>query len=120
MTPDHLWQMVADDLPSEFPPLKTLSVLPNNLPVQLTSFIGRERELAQTNDLLSNAHLLTLIGPGGTGKTRLALQLAAEVLPEFSDGVWLVELAPLADPALVLQTIASDLRLAGDPRHVAE
>ena len=107
--------MVADGLRVEFPPLKTLSVLPNNLPVQLNSFVGRERELAQTKDLLASAHLLTLIGPGGTGKTRLTLQLAAEVLPEFADGVWLVELAPLADPALVLQTVAATLGLREIP-----
>ncbi len=112
---EHIFQLVAPDLPAEFPPLKTLNALPNNLPVQITSFIGRERELAQTNEMLSNTHLLTLIGPGGTGKTRLTLQLAAEVLPGFTDGVWLVELAPLADPALVLQTIASTLGLREIP-----
>jgi len=112
---EHIFQVVAPDLPAEFPPLKTLNALPNNLPTQLTSFIGRERELAQTNDMLSNTHLLTVIGPGGTGKTRLTLQLAAEVLPGFTDGVWLVELAPLADPALVLQTIASTLGLREIP-----
>ena len=109
LNPEHLWQMVAEGLRVDFPPLKTLSEIPNNLPVQLNSFVGREHELAQTKELLASAHLLTLIGPGGTGKTRLTLQLAAEVLPEFADGVWLVELAPLADPALVLQTVAATL-----------
>src|SRR5512143_1390233 len=102
---EHLWQMVAPDLPAYFPPLDTLDVSPNNLPVQLTSFVGRERELAEARQLLTTARLLTLIGPGGTGKTRLSLQLAADLLPSFAKGAWLVELAPLTDPALILQTI---------------
>ena len=112
---DHLWQLVADDLRLEFPALKTIYTIPNNLPVQLTSFIGRRRELAQAKEMLAATHLLTLIGPGGTGKTRHTLELAAEVLPEFLDGAWLVELAPLADPALVLQTIVMALSLRANP-----
>jgi predicted ATPase len=105
--PEHLYQVVAPDLPADFPPLKTLDTFPNNLPIQLTSFIGRERELTEAKEKLASARLLTFIGPGGTGKTRLSLQLAADLLPTFTDGVWLVELAPLADPSLILQTIAS-------------
>jgi predicted ATPase/transcriptional regulator with XRE-family HTH domain len=89
--------------------------LPHNLPVQLTSFIGREHELSQIKQLLTTTHLLTLTGPGGTGKTRLALQLAGEVLELFADGVWLVELAPLADPSLVPQTIMSVFGLREQP-----
>ncbi|HZJ22825.1 MAG TPA: AAA family ATPase, partial [Anaerolineales bacterium] len=81
----------------------------NNLPVQLTSFIGREHELAEAKQKLEGARLLTLIGPGGTGKTRLSLQLAADMVPSFNDGVWLVELAPLTDPSLILQSVASIL-----------
>jgi predicted ATPase/class 3 adenylate cyclase len=115
MTLERLWQPVAGDLRADFPPLKSLSLIPNNLPVQLTSFVGREHELSQTKDLLASTHLLTLIGPGGTGKTRLGLQLAAEVFPEFADGAWLVELAPLADPALLLQTVAATLGLREIP-----
>jgi predicted ATPase/class 3 adenylate cyclase len=115
MNREHLWQLVADDLRSEFPSLRTLNEHPNNLPVQLNSFVGRERELAQTKDLLSATHLLTLIGPGGTGKTRMAVHLAGETLPAFTDGAWLVELAPLADPALVLQTVAATLGLRENP-----
>ena len=107
--PEHVFQLVAPDLPADFPPLRSLNAFPNNLPVQLTSFIGRERELADAKRLLMSTRLLTVIGPGGTGKTRLSLQLAADCLPAFADGVWVVELAPLADPALVLQTIASAL-----------
>ena len=115
LNPERLWQVTAPDLLSEFPPFKSLNAIPNSLPVQVNSFIGRERELAQTKELLTSTHLLTLIGPGGTGKTRLTLQLAAEVLPEFADGVWLVELAPITDPELVLQTIAAALGLREIP-----
>ena len=115
LTPERLWQVTAPDLLSEFPALKSLNAIPNNLPVQTNSFIGREHELTQTKELLTSTHLLTLIGPGGTGKTRLTLQLAAEVLPEYADGVWLVELAPLTNPALVLQTTAATLGLREIP-----
>lgn len=115
MIPEHLWQLAAPDLRLEFPPLSSLITFPNNLPAQLNSFVGRQHELTQIKELLSDIHLLTLIGPGGTGKTRLAVQLAAELLPAFADGVWLVELAPLADPTLVLQTIAATLGLREIP-----
>ena len=104
--PLHIYQVVAPDLPTNFPPLKTLGSFPHNLPLQLTSFVGREREASELKQLLSNTRLLTLIGPGGTGKTRLALKTAEDLLPSFADGIWLVELAPLADPNLILQTIA--------------
>ncbi len=113
---EHIFQVVAPDLPADFPPLKSLA-LPNNLPTQLTSFIGREHELAEIKQMLTTTHLLTVTGPGGTGKTRLALQLAAKVLEEFTDGVWLIELAPLADPALVTQTVASTLGVREQPRR---
>ena len=109
--PEHIFQLVASDLPNEFPALTSLNALPNNLPSQLTSFIGREREMQDVRRLLSTARLLTLIGPGGTGKTRLSLQLAADQLPSFKNGVWLVELAPLTDPAIIVSTIADVLEL---------
>lgn len=109
--PEQIFQLLALDLLKEFPPLHSLSILPNNLPSQLTSFIGREREMQEARKLLDSARLLTLIGPGGTGKTRLSLQLAADRLSEFKDGVWLVELAPLADPAFIISTIADVLEL---------
>jgi len=108
---EHVFQLTHPDLPVEFPPIKSLDSYPNNLPIQLTSFIGRERELAEAKKRFASARLLTLIGPGGTGKTRLSLQIGAELLPTFADGVWLVELAPLADPSLIMQTIASVLGL---------
>src|SRR5438876_5238593 len=86
-----------------------MSTVLTNLPVQLTSFIGREQELAELLRLLPTTRLLTLTGSGGTGKTRLSLELAAAVLDDYRDGVWLVELAPLSDPALVTVAIASTL-----------
>ncbi|MDH5643608.1 MAG: adenylate/guanylate cyclase domain-containing protein, partial [Gemmatimonadota bacterium] len=107
--PEHIFQVTTEGLPVEFSALKSLSSLPNNLPLQLTTFIGRENEMAEAKKRLTSARLLTLIGPGGTGKTRLSLQLGADLLSKFSDGVWFVELAPLADPALIMQALASAL-----------
>jgi predicted ATPase/class 3 adenylate cyclase len=107
--PKHLYQLVIEGLPSDFPPLKSLDVSPNNLPVQLTSFVGRSKELGEVKQLLSNERLLTLTGPGGSGKTRLALQVAAEVIEYFRDGVFFVALAPITDPGLVPSTIAQPL-----------
>ncbi len=107
--PQRLFQVVSGNLPSDFPPLKTLVAFPNNLPAQLTSFVGRAKELSEVKRMLSATRLLTLTGTGGAGKTRLALQLAKEVLPQFNDGVWLVELTSLSEPGLVAQTVASIL-----------
>ncbi|HET6948467.1 MAG TPA: tetratricopeptide repeat protein [bacterium] len=107
--PTRLYQVVSRDLPSEFPPLRSLATLPNNLPVQLTSFVGREREMTGIKAQLAGARLLTLTGSGGCGKTRLAVHVAADVLDDFPDGVWLVELATLADARLIPQTIAGAL-----------
>lgn len=107
--PERVYQLVIDGLPHEFPPLKTLDYRPNNLPVQLTSFVGREREMADVKRALAGTRLLTLTGAGGAGKTRLAMQAAADVIDEYENGVWLVELAPLADPTLVPQTVAAAL-----------
>ena len=118
--PETVFQLLHPDLPSEFPPLKSLDnpALPNNLPRQVTSFIGREKEMEVVKSLLGKASLLTLTGSGGCGKTRLALQVAAEVLENYPDGAWFVELAALADPALVPQTVAQALSVteeAGKP-----
>jgi predicted ATPase/class 3 adenylate cyclase len=113
--PELLSMLVIEGLPSSFPPLKTLDVVPNNLPTQLTSFLGRERELAEASVLLRDARLLTLTGPGGTGKTRLSLQLAAEATDAFQDGVYFVPLGPISEPGLVLPTMAQALGLP-DPR----
>ncbi|MGE5074075.1 MAG: adenylate/guanylate cyclase domain-containing protein, partial [Anaerolineae bacterium] len=86
---EHVFQLVHPALEAEFPPIRSIDLFPNNLPVQLTSFIARERELKEASERVASARLLTLIGPGGTGKTRVSLQLAAELLPSFPDGVWL-------------------------------
>ncbi len=94
--PERVFQLVIDDLRADFPPLKSLDAFPGNLPVQLTPFVGRERELTEVAQLLKTTRLLTLTGPGGTGKTRLSLQVAATVQAEYANGAWLVELAPLA------------------------
>ncbi len=111
--PLHLFQLVIDGLPANFPPLRTLGSFPNNLPVQPTAFLGREREVGAIGDLLrsENVRLVTLTGPGGTGKTRLALQVAADVGEMFPGGVFLVNLAPISDPALVVPTIAETLAI---------
>ncbi len=105
--PEHIFQLLAPDLETEFPTLKSLSVLDNNLPVQLTSLIGREQELADIRALLDRSRLVTLCGAGGVGKTRCALQAGAEVLDAFKEGVWFVDLAPLSDGTLVVNAIAS-------------
>jgi predicted ATPase len=109
--PHHLFQLVIAGLAADFPPLKTLDSSPNNLPIQPTPFIGREKEVAavQQQLLREGMRLLTLTGPGGVGKTRLGLQVAAEASEHFKDGTWFVSLAPLSDPELVIPTIAETL-----------
>jgi predicted ATPase/class 3 adenylate cyclase len=104
--PEHVFQLSGPGLPADFPPLRSLNTLPNNLPLQLTSFIGRENEMIEVKRLLEATRLLTVTGPGGTGKTRLALQVAADVSDAFPSGVWLVELAPLSDPAQIIPAMA--------------
>jgi predicted ATPase/class 3 adenylate cyclase len=104
--PKHLYQLCIQGLPADFPPIKSLDALLNNLPVQLTSFVGRQKELGELQQLLKNTRLLTLTGPGGSGKTRLALQVAGDVIEQFRNGVFFVALGPVADPKLIASTIA--------------
>src|SRR5690348_10193813 len=113
----RLYQLELDGLPSEFPPLKTLDNRPTNLPVQPNELIGRERELHEAGELLlrDDLRLLTLTGTGGAGKTRLALQLAADAVDEFPDGVFFVSLAPVRDWELVLPTAARTIGLREQP-----
>lgn len=113
----RIYQVIAPELPTEFPPLRTQGNLPNNLPTQLTSFVGREQELGEIKRLLQNTHLLTLIGPGGTGKTRLSIQAASEILGQYPDGVWFVDLAPILDPLLVPRTTAIAVGLRDEPQR---
>jgi len=113
--PERIFQLLHPDLPGEFPPLRSLDALPTNLPAQLTSFVGRERELAEVDRLLAAQRLVTLTGPGGVGKTRLALLAAAAALDAFPGGVWFVGLAPVADPALVPAAVAQALGVRETP-----
>jgi predicted ATPase/class 3 adenylate cyclase len=113
--PEHLFQLVLAGLPSEFPPLRFLEVTPNNLPTLLNTFIGREAERTEVRRLLGETRLLTLTGTGGTGKTRLALQVAEEMLADYPDGVWLVELATINDPNRVVEIAAATLGLREEP-----
>ena len=109
--PERLWQLCHPDLPAAFPPLNSLTYWPNNLPRQLSSFIGREAQIAEAERLLKRGACLSLVGSRGCGKTRLALQIAAEVLPDYPQGVWLVELAALTDPSLLAQKVAATIGL---------
>jgi predicted ATPase/class 3 adenylate cyclase len=106
---ERLTQLSADGLPADFPPIRSLDSRPNNLPTQLTTFVGRERELHEALELLGRSRLLTMTGPGGTGKTRLSLQVAAAASDDYPDGVWFVALEPVRDPTLVASTIAHTL-----------
>ena len=109
LAPEVLAQVVAPGLPATFPALRSLDARPNNLPTQLTSFVGREHEVDEAARLLRGTRLLTLTGPGGIGKTRLSLQVAAAVADDFPDGVWFVPLEPVRERALVAPTIARTL-----------
>ncbi len=109
--PERIWQLVIQGLPSDFPAIRSLDATPNNLPTRLTSFLGREREIGEVVGLLERTRLLTLSGPGGTGKTRLSLAVAARSFERYPDGVYFVELSAITDPELVLPTVAMALSL---------
>ncbi len=105
----HLFQVRAEGLRVEFPSLRTVDSVPGNLPVQSTSFVGRQVEVRQLCELVRAHRMVTLTGVGGVGKTRLAVQVAAELTGEFGEGVWLVELAPVGDPSAVPDVMATVL-----------
>jgi predicted ATPase/class 3 adenylate cyclase len=105
--PEHVFQVQAAGLTKDFPPLRSLDAFPGNLPLQVSSFIGRGREVARVTNALDEARVVTLTGVGGVGKTRLALQVAAEVLPRFREGAWLCEFAAIRDPAGVVGALAA-------------
>jgi len=119
--PERIFQLAAAGLPAEFPPLQTLGqpALPNNLPAQLAAFIGRDREMAEVRALVTSSRLVTLAGAGGCGKTRLALQVAAELLDGSGDGVWLVELAAVTGEQAVAPAICQALQIAAQPGRPA-
>src|SRR5579872_744698 len=107
--PEQVWQLTIEGLPTEFPSLKSLDTLPNNLPMQVTSFRGRDHDLEEVKKLLAEQRLLTLVGAGGIGKTRLAVQVGADLLDHYPDGVWLCDFAPITDPELVSSVIAKEI-----------
>ncbi len=117
--PERVYQLLAPDLTADFPPLRSLGTLANNLPLQLTSFVGREAETAEITSLINKHRLVTLTGPGGVGKTRVSLQVAANLLDGSGDGVWFIELAPLTTgeyiPSTVALALGLTLPLEGDP-----
>ena len=112
---EHVHQLAIAGLPVDFPPIRTLDAYRHNLPIQLTSFIGREREIREIEQAIAAHRLVTLTGAGGSGKTRLCLQIAAELLDQFPDGVWFIELAPLANPELITQTVLSAFGIGDQP-----
>ena len=110
--PETVFGLVHPELPSTFPPLRSIDAFPGNLPVQLTSFVGRDREMKLIAEGFNSSRLITLTGTGGVGKTRLAVQAAAEMLTAYPDGVWLCELAAVSDPASMLQALAVSMGMA--------
>ncbi|HKZ21391.1 MAG TPA: adenylate/guanylate cyclase domain-containing protein [Acidimicrobiia bacterium] len=110
--PEKLFQLLIDGLRQDFPPLRTIDIGRAHLPMRMTSFVGRRDVLETLRGLITTNRLVTLIGPGGTGKTSIAIELAREMATDFLDGVWFVDLAPLSDPALVSSTVARRLGLA--------
>jgi predicted ATPase/class 3 adenylate cyclase/DNA-binding CsgD family transcriptional regulator len=114
--PERVVQLCHPDLRDEFPPLRTpQSFGVHNLPVQLTSFVGRKAEIEEVRRLLADSRLVTLTGAGGAGKTRLAVEIAVRIAPEFGDGVWYVDLAPVTHPEVVPVTVARALGLPDQP-----
>ncbi len=111
--PTRIFQLIRDGDHGEFPPLRTLDSFPGNLPAQVSSFIGRKADVARVVKALDAARVVTITGVGGVGKTRLALQVAAEVLPRHRDGAWLVELASVRDVAGVVEAVAEVFRFTG-------
>jgi class 3 adenylate cyclase len=114
-SPERLYQLTGPGLRAEFPPVRSLETLPNNLPRQLSSFVGRDHEIQEAEERLREATTLTLTGPGGVGKTRLALEIGAHLVTGFDGGVWMVELAAVDEGALVVDAVGSALRVKRRP-----
>lgn len=113
--PEHVFQLLHPDLPSEFPPLRSLGTFRTNLPVQLTTFVGRTQEMVDLKQLLGQARLVTLTGTGGCGKTRLALQVAAEIVEEHPGGTWLVDLSSISEEEDIATTVAATMGVVETP-----
>lgn len=112
---EHVYQISSGELQNEFPPLKTIDARQNNLPVYLTKFIGRKKEISDLKILISGSRLISLTGPGGTGKTRLAINLLSGLLDEYENGIWLIELSPIANPEIIVNEISAVFGLKEDP-----
>jgi class 3 adenylate cyclase len=119
--PERVTQLCHPDIRNEFPPLRVANTaVPQRLPAQFTSFVGRSTQIVEVRQLLSEHRLVTLTGAGGAGKTRLAIELAAQMSDEFSDGVWYVDLAPITNPGLMHTTVARAFGLPDQPGSSAE
>ena len=116
---ERIFQVLHPELEREFPPLASLAAFAGNLPVQVTSFVGRDDDVARVVALLGDVRLVTLAGTGGVGKTRLAVQVAADVLPRFADGAWMCELAAADDADAMAQVVATTLGCVQHPGLVA-
>ncbi|MEO6834401.1 MAG: adenylate/guanylate cyclase domain-containing protein, partial [Candidatus Tumulicola sp.] len=110
--PEQVWQVNVAGLPAEFPPLNSLDARPNNLPIQVTSLIGREQDLVDVRSLIGKHRVVTISGSGGVGKTRVALQAGADLIDRFDDGAWFADLAPIRDPELVASVVAKVLNIS--------
>lgn len=119
-SPERVFGLLAPGLPQDFPPLRGLDSTPHNLPQQASSFVGRKHEIAEIRKLLGSHRLVTVVGPGGVGKTRLSLQVAVSLLDEYPDGAWFVELASIAEPSLVTRTVAQTLSVREKPDEPIE
>ena len=113
--PEHIYQIVSEGLKTDFPPLKSLDARQNNLPTLVSQFVGRRKEIDEIKQLFTKIRLLSLTGAGGTGKTRLAIQLASELIDEFENGIWIIEFSPVTDPDLIVKEISTVLNLKEDP-----
>ena len=112
--PEQVFQLIHPALPADFPALNSLDAHPHNLPVQLTSFIGREEEIDEVNGLVSTARLVTLAGAGGSGKTRLAQEIGASIIEDYPGGVWFIGLAALTDPKMLRPHVAATFSVGED------
>lgn len=115
--PEHIYQIISEGLLTDFAPLKSLDARQNNLPSSLSKFVGRRKEIEEIKKIFSNLRLITLTGMGGTGKTRLAIQLVSEMIDEFENGVWIIEFSPITDPDLIVKEISKILNLKEEPER---